>query len=125
MLHYFQFHTLCSVFIFYAPVHGLPVSLGVMHKMKIIIISLLLLFPTVVLSAALDYAQYKEDKIFNRKPATPDLTSHEDARTYRTELKRQSKKGPNFAGHYTIITIGCGAGCAQVERAGTRVQRVG
>lgn len=31
------------------------------------------------------------------------------AHTYRTIIAEAAKKGPNFAGHYTIVPIGCGA----------------
>lgn len=31
------------------------------------------------------------------------------ARLYRTRIREGAAQGPNFAGHYTIIPIGCGA----------------
>ncbi len=31
--------------------------------------------------------------------------------SYRTRLSEAAKKGPNFAGRYRILQIGCGAGC--------------
>jgi len=33
---------------------------------------------------------------------------------FRTELRRQASKGPNFAGHFTLARWGCGAGCVTV-----------
>jgi hypothetical protein len=42
------------------------------------------------------------------KPAAP-LVTHGRARLYRTRLREGAKQAPNFAGHYTIIEIGCGA----------------
>jgi hypothetical protein len=36
------------------------------------------------------------------------------ARTFRTRLREGSKDGVNFAGHYTVVEWGCGAGCLQV-----------
>jgi hypothetical protein len=74
----------------------------------------MVLFPQVVLSANLAFDQYRVEKIFQGKPAVPDLKSHPDARTYRTVLSEQSKKGPNFAGHYTLVTFGCGASCVRI-----------
>jgi len=41
-------------------------------------------------------------------PAAP-IVTHGRARLYRTLLREQAKQAPNFAGHYTIIRIGCGA----------------
>jgi hypothetical protein len=85
-----------------------------MHKNKIIIIILMVLLPQVAISASPDYDQYREEKIFKGKPAEPNLATHKDARMYRTVLKEQSRKGPNFAGHYTIVRIGCGTSCAKI-----------
>jgi hypothetical protein len=33
------------------------------------------------------------------------------ARTYCGQLKSQSKKGPNFNGHYRLVSWGCGTSC--------------
>lgn len=33
------------------------------------------------------------------------------ARTYRTELRREARLGPNFNGHYRILSWGCGSAC--------------
>jgi hypothetical protein len=42
-----------------------------------------------------------------------DLRSHPHARTFRTRLRENMKaKGINFAGHYTLATVGCGAACS-------------
>jgi hypothetical protein len=50
-----------------------------------------------------------KDEIYKGKPA-PVLLSGRLARTYRTVLRDGAKKGPNFAGHYTIVTWGSGLG---------------
>lgn len=80
--------------------------------------------PQVVLSASVDYDQYREEKIFKGKPVEPNLATHKDARKYRTVLKQQSKEGPNFAGHYTIVTIGCGTSCAGIAVIDTQTGHV-
>ena len=49
---------------------------------------------------------------FTGKPATVKFVSR-DARRYRTVIREGAREGPNFAGHYTIVTWGCGAGCVQ------------
>src|SRR4051812_2968655 len=36
------------------------------------------------------------------------------ARMFRTRLREDSRGGPNFAGHYTVVIWGCGTGCAQM-----------
>ncbi|MBS1914051.1 MAG: hypothetical protein JST22_18840 [Bacteroidetes bacterium] len=44
------------------------------------------------------------------KPA-PARPVGRDARRFRTAITAGAKEGPNFAGHYTVVTWGCGAGC--------------
>jgi hypothetical protein len=41
-----------------------------------------------------------------------DLTSNPIAKTYRTLLREQIAKGPNYAGHYRMAIWGCGTSCA-------------
>ncbi|HLL71386.1 MAG TPA: hypothetical protein VK363_08135 [Pyrinomonadaceae bacterium] len=42
-----------------------------------------------------------------------DLGSHRLARHYRTLLREQQRdEGVNFAGHYTLASVGCGTGCS-------------
>ena len=42
------------------------------------------------------------------RPIQPDVRSGR-ARLYRTRIREAAAQGPNFADHYTIIRIGCGA----------------
>jgi hypothetical protein len=47
---------------------------------------------------------------FSGKPAKPLLvTPHE--RNFRTMIRTQANKGPNFAGHFTLAQWGCGSPC--------------
>lgn len=56
------------------------------------------------------YSVEAKDK-FKGKPAAVDLASYKGAKTYRTKLREGAKKGPNFAGHLTVVQIGCGTQC--------------
>lgn len=59
-----------------------------------------------------DFKEYPAD-VYAGKPAALNLRSHRMARTYRTSIREQlNERGINFAGHYTIAVIGCGAGCS-------------
>ena len=59
-----------------------------------------------------DFKKYPAD-VYAGKPAPLNLRSHRMARMYRTSIREQlQEKGINFAGHYTIAVIGCGAGCS-------------
>ncbi len=50
---------------------------------------------------------------FHGKPAAPRLVRRED-RAYRTAIRRGAAGGPNFAGHLTIASWGCGSGCISI-----------
>ena len=69
------------------------------------------------------FEQYKVNKIHRGKPAVPVLRTLED-REYHTRIREGATAGPNFAGHYTVIIIGCGTECASfviVDAASGRV----
>jgi len=53
-----------------------------------------------------DYAVPRNER-YRGKTATVVLGSKR-ARLYRTVLREGAKRGPNFAGHYTIVTWGAG-----------------
>lgn len=61
---------------------------------------------------------------FTGKPAAPDLTSHPQAPHFRTVLRQESSRGPNFAAHYTVVQIGCGTGCNHVAVVDARSGKV-
>ena len=54
------------------------------------------------------------------KPAMPQV-SRGVAHLYRTVIREEAKQGPNFAGYYTLIRIGCGAAtvCPAIMNAKT------
>jgi hypothetical protein len=37
-----------------------------------------------------------------------------DARRYRTALREGAAAGPNFAGHYAVVSWGCGSSCNEL-----------
>jgi len=60
------------------------------------------------------FEDYPVGRIFKGAPAPVDLRSHPQARSFRTRLREGAKHGPNFAGHLTIVTWGCGTSCRQL-----------
>ncbi|HYM00606.1 MAG TPA: hypothetical protein VEZ90_16745 [Blastocatellia bacterium] len=60
----------------------------------------------------LRYEDYPAGKALAGKPAPVKLTTPK-ARKYRTELREGAAKGPNFAGHYAVVSWGCGSSCVQ------------
>ncbi len=57
------------------------------------------------------FGDYRVAEIYEGKHARVDLSSHPDAKTWRTQLIAAANRGSNFAGHYTIATWGCGSSC--------------
>ncbi|WP_298514067.1 hypothetical protein [uncultured Kordia sp.] len=49
--------------------------------------------------------------IYNGKLAAPDFSSNPSTKRFVTRIKEACKKGINFAGHYTLVTWGCGSAC--------------
>ena len=70
------------------------------------------------------FARFAVHDKFSGTPAPVDLRSHPDARRFRTVLREGSRAGPNFAGHYTIVTWGCGTNCQQLTIVDSRSGRV-
>jgi hypothetical protein len=59
-----------------------------------------------------------------RRYATKVLLATPRARLYRTVISTEGRKEPNFAGHYRVVTWGCGTDChgfAIVDRMTGRV----
>jgi hypothetical protein len=64
-------------------------------------------------ASGLKFSSYPARRIFRGKPARVVLDTPQ-ARKFRTRLREDSRLGPNFAGHYTVVFWGCGTGCAQL-----------
>ena len=56
---------------------------------------------------------YRIGEMFRGRLAPIDETSHTDARTFKTALRDGLAQGINFAGKYTVVTVGCGTACQQ------------
>lgn len=52
-----------------------------------------------------------EIEVFTGKPAEVDFSSNPEAYLFRTTIREQAAKGPDFAGHFTIAAWGCGVEC--------------
>jgi len=57
------------------------------------------------------FEDYHVADVFHGTPAPVKTTDSKLARTYRTRLRDAGSKGPNFAGHYTLASWGCGTSC--------------
>jgi hypothetical protein len=56
------------------------------------------------------FEKYPVTKTYEGKPVPPLLDTPRSIE-YRTRIRNGAKEGPNFAGHYTVISWGCGTSC--------------
>ncbi|HTK60303.1 MAG TPA: hypothetical protein VL283_03830 [Candidatus Baltobacteraceae bacterium] len=59
------------------------------------------------------YEDYPVDEIYTGTVAAVDFSGNEPALEFKTTIRQQAAKGPNFAGHYTVVSWGCGSACQQ------------
>ena len=57
------------------------------------------------------FEDYHAAETFTGTPAAVVTAGSKLAQTYRTRLREGAGKGPNFAGQFTLVSWGCGAGC--------------
>ena len=81
----------------------------------------LLLIATVIVSglsgsaaAPPKFEDFLVTDIFTGTPVAPQLSTAQ-ARRFRTQLRTQAPRGPDFAGHFKLALWGCGAGCVFVS----------
>ncbi len=60
------------------------------------------------------FEKYPVAKELGNYSANLDLASHPEAKKFKSVLSSAYSRGPNFAGHYTIATWGCGSPCQLV-----------
>jgi hypothetical protein len=60
------------------------------------------------------FEEFSVTDIYRGKPAPVDLSTP-NALNFKTRLTEEAAKGPNFAGHYTVVTWGCGTSCVVVS----------
>lgn len=57
-------------------------------------------------------AQYPVTGRFSGKTKLPDFRGRDRPfNSFRTRIRDGMREGPNFAGHYSVVEIGCGTGC--------------
>jgi hypothetical protein len=62
-------------------------------------------------------------EVFHGKPTVPHLETAR-ARDFSTVILKGAKRGPNFAGHYAIVSWGCGTSCGSYVIVDSRSGRV-
>jgi len=52
------------------------------------------------------------DRVYQGRIQLPDFKGRDSQfSTFRTRIANEMRTGPNFAGHYALVEIGCGTGC--------------
>jgi hypothetical protein len=57
------------------------------------------------------FGDFPASETCSGRPAPVDLDSDRDARKFKTRLQEGARKGPDFAGCYTVVSWGCGTEC--------------
>ena len=70
------------------------------------------------------FSRYKVHSVYRGPVAAVDLRSNPNARRFRTVLRQGARSGPNFAGHLTVVTWGCGTSCITIALVDARTGRV-
>lgn len=81
------------------------------------------LFELSDVASAPRFADYPAGRRTVVRPARPILVGAE-ARHYRTVIRLGAAEGPNFAGNFTIVRWGCGAGCIDWAIVDARTGRI-
>jgi len=80
--------------------------------MQIAIAAIAIAIPISALAADPLPEQYKAAQVFGGKAKMPQFKGRDKAyRQFRTQIRDGLADGVNFAGHYTVVQFGCGAGC--------------
>lgn len=59
-----------------------------------------------------DSGKYTVKSKYSGKVVLPDFNGRDrEYNGFRTRIRNGMKEGPNFAGHYSLVQIGCGTGC--------------
>ncbi len=61
-----------------------------------------------------EFADYPATEVTSERVKSIDFSSHPEAKTYKTHLGEAEGKSANFAGHYVVVSWGCGVSCQTV-----------
>jgi len=78
-----------------------------------------------VANESLSFDEFGDVETYRGKTHFPQFDGRDKAyRNFRTRIREGMKGGPNFAGSYTVIEIGCGASCRVFYIADNKTGRV-
>jgi hypothetical protein len=72
-----------------------------------------------------DFQSFPVGQIYKGRTHFPDFRGRDrEFARFRTRIRNGLKEGPDFAGRYSIVEIGCGTGCRRVFIADNRTGKV-
>ena len=77
----------------------------------LLLVGVMVAFNAAAQSAMPRFQDFPATDVFRGSPAAPLLGSARYGGTFRTRLRDGARKGPNFAGAFTIVMWGCGSPC--------------
>ncbi|MBA5608575.1 hypothetical protein H3H36_24840 [Duganella sp. FT3S] len=69
------------------------------------------------------FARYQVTQHYAGPMAKPVLTTRQD-KAFQRQLRRAAHGQPNFAGHYRVVTFGCGASCVMGAMIDAKTGRI-
>lgn len=67
----------------------------------------------VAFAESYSFDQFRASSALKGKTRLPEFNGRDKKyKNYRTRIRNGLNEGPNFAGHYSVVQIGCGTGCS-------------
>ena len=70
------------------------------------------------------FARYRVSDTTGPARLAPPILDTRNKRLYRTMIREGAARGPNFAGHFTVVAWGCGSPCIEVAIVDARTGQV-
>ncbi|MBO0357525.1 hypothetical protein J0X19_06175 [Hymenobacter sp. BT186] len=70
------------------------------------------------------FAEFPAKASFRSNAVAPDFTTNKQAKRHITRIKESAQQPANFAGHYRLVTWGCGSNCQQSVLVDQRTGRI-
>ncbi len=94
-------------------------------KLKLVLITLLFCACSPAQADQLSFDQFPAGTVYKGQAHLPDFSGRDRKFVdYRTRIREGLSKGPNFAGHYSVIQFGCGTECTFVYVADNQTGKI-
>lgn len=99
-----------------------------MTKTYLLLVSLFWFSGTAIADTTLlqcaDFAKFPVKNVFVGPHAKPNIGSSPDARRFRTRILRDYTGEPDFAGHFQVVSWGCGSNCHVFALVDTKTGKI-